>query len=80
MTEQRVEHRFAGIIGRVVLDHYPKSAVVEWEDNGVRSVEEWKHLIRVEDRQIDLTGAVVNGIELPPGMPRDSDMGCTDID
>lgn len=78
MSEQRVEHRFAGIIGRVVLDHHPKSAVVEWEDNGVRSVEDWKHLIRVEDLQLPESGVVVQGIEFPPGMPRDSDMGCTE--
>lgn len=79
MTEIRVEHRLVGIIGRVVLDHHPKSAVVEWEDTGRRTVEDWKHLIRVEDRQIELmSGVVVNGIEFPPGMPRDSDMGTTD--
>jgi len=76
MTDMRVEHRLVGISGRVVLDHHPKSAVVEWEDNGTRTVEDWKHLKPLHHSE--RCGYVVDGFELPPGVHPDSDIGCTE--
>jgi hypothetical protein len=75
VTQIRVEHRVAGTIGRVILNH-SRTCVVQWDNIQDPTCEEWKHLIRVEDRQLPESGVVVQGIEFPPGMPRDSEMGC----